>query len=206
MGPIRVLCVDDHPLILEGIGNMLECESDLQLVATASSGQDALAQFTRHRPDITLMDIRLPDRDGADIIQELRNQYCGAKIVALTTYPGDVPALRALRAGAMGYLLKSALRTELVNTIRAIYAGERKVSPEVAANIAEYLLADHLSEREIEVLHAVSGGRSNKGVAKDLQLSEETIRVHLKNTFAKLGAYDRTHAVVIAMRRGYIRV
>jgi DNA-binding NarL/FixJ family response regulator len=204
MRPIRVLCVDDHPLILEGIGNVLEGESDMQLVATASSGHDALVQYARHRPDVTLMDIRLPDRDGVDVIHELRKKYSGARIVALTTYAGDVPALRALRAGAMGYLLKSALRNDLLTTIRAVHAGERKVSPEVAANIAENLLAEYLSEREVEVLHAVAAGLSNKGVARDLRLSEETIRVHLKNTFAKLGAFDRTHAVVIAMRRGYI--
>lgn len=185
---------------------MLEGESDLNLVATAGSGQDAIMQFTLHRPAVTLMDLRLPDCDGADIIKEIRSKYVGAKIVALTTYAGDVPALRALRAGAMGYLLKSALRTELLTTVRAVHAGERTVSPEVAANISEYLLAERLSDREVEVLNAVAAGRSNKAVAKDLLLSEETIRVHLKNTFVKLGARDRTHAVVIAMRRGYLSI
>ncbi len=201
---ITVLCVDDHAMIREGIGNMLDGEPDLRLVATATNGREALQQYAEHRPDVTLMDLRLPDCHGVDVIRQLRNKHAQAKIIALTTYSGDVQALRALRAGATGYLLKSALRTELLTTIRAVQAGERRISPEVATNISEHLTTEPLSEREIEVLRAVSTGRSNKAVAASFRLSEETIRVHLKNIFVKLGASDRTHAVVIAIRRGYI--
>jgi DNA-binding NarL/FixJ family response regulator len=201
---ITILCVDDHPLIREGIGNMLDGQPDIRLVAIATNGREALEQYSEHRPNVTLMDLRLPDCHGADVIEKLRSRHAHAKIIALTTYAGDVQALRALRAGAMGYLLKSALRTELLTTIRAVQAGKRHISPEVEANISEHLTAEPLSEREVEVLRAVSAGRSNKAVASYLRLSEETIRVHLKNVFVKLSASDRTHAVVIAIRRGYI--
>ena len=203
---IRVLCVDDHPLIREGIGYMLEREKDLLLVDTASGGYDAIEKFDRHRPDVTLLDLRLPDLHGSEVISRIRQQYPTAKIIALTTYASDVQALRALRAGAMGYLLKSALRTELLTAIRAVHMGERKISPEVAQSITENLTAETLSQREIEVLQAVSIGCSNKAVAKQLHVSEETIRAHLKSIFTKLGAHDRTEAVVLAVRRGYIVV
>ena len=201
---ITILCVDDHPMIREGIGNMLDGEPDLRLVATATNGREALQQYAEYRPDVTLMDLRLPDCHGVEVIRQLRSTHAQAKIIALTTYSGDVQALQALRAGARGYLLKSALRTELLTTIRAVQAGERHISHEVATNISEHLTTEPLSEREVEVLRAVSTGRSNKAVAVYFRLSEETIRVHLKNIFVKLGASDRTHAVVIAIRRGYI--
>lgn len=204
MSLIKVLCVDDHPLIRDGIGLMLEGEETLQLTATATCGREALEKFAQHRPDITLMDLRLPDCHGADVIAQLRQQHCDARIVALTTYAGDVQAVRALRAGAMGYLLKSTLRTELITTIHAVYAGQRKISPEVAANISEYIATEPLTEREVEVLRGASAGHANKAIAKELHVSEETIRSHLKNVFVKLGATDRTNAVVIAMRRGYL--
>ena len=201
---IRVLCVDDHPLIREGVGFMLEGEVDLALVGTAQSGAEALCKFDQLRPDVTIMDLRLPDTHGSDIIRRIRNKHPTAKIIALTTFASDVQAVGALRAGAVSYLLKGALRTELIDAIRATYAGERRISPEVAHNIATYLITDPLSEREVEVLQAVSAGRSNKAVAAVLRVSEETVRAHLKSVFSKLGAKDRTHAVVIAMRRGYI--
>ena len=206
MTPTKVLCVDDHPLIREGIGFMLEGEVDLTLVGTAHCGADALCKFDQLRPDVTIMDLRLPDIDGAHVIRRLCDRYPTAKIIALTTFASDVQALRALRAGAVSYLLKSALRTELVSAIRATHAGERRISPEVAENIAAYLMADPLSDREVEVIQAVSAGCSNKAVAAALRVSEETVRAHLKSVFAKLGATDRTQAVVIAMRRGYIAV
>ncbi len=204
--PIKVLCVDDHPLIQEGIGFMLESEPDLRLVGTAYRGVDALSKFDQLRPDVTIMDLRLPDIHGSDVIRCICKRYPTAKIIALTTFASDVQALRALRAGAVSYLLKSALRSELVSAIRATHAGERRISPEVAENIAAHLIADPLSDREIEVIQAVSAGCSNKAVAAALRVSEETVRAHLKSVFAKLGATDRTHAVVIAMRRGYIAV
>ena len=202
--PIRVLCVDDHPLIREGVGLMLESEADLELVGTAHCGADALCKFDKLRPDVTIMDLRLPDIHGSDVIRRIRDKHPTAKIIALTTFACDVQALRALRAGAISYLLKGALRTELISALRATYAGDRRISPEVAENIATYLTTDSLSEREIEVLEAVSAGCSNKAVATTLRVSEETVRAHLKSVFSKLGATDRTHAVVIAMRRGYI--
>ena len=201
---IKVFCVDDHPLIRDGIGLMLEGEEALQLTATANCGREALVKFEQHRPDITLMDLRLPDCHGADVIAQLRQKHRDARIIALTTYAGDAQAVRALRAGAMGYLLKSTLRTELITTIHAVHAGQRKISPEVAANISEYIATEPLSNREVQVLRGASVGHINKAIAKELNLSEETVRVHLKNIFVKLGATDRTHAVVIAMRRGYL--
>ena len=203
---IKVLCVDDHPLIREGIGYMLEGELDLTLVGTAHNGLDAIDKFDRLRPDVTIMDLRLPDLHGADVIRRIRAKHPTAKIIALTTFASDVQAVRALRAGAISYLLKSALRTELINAIRATYAGERRISAEVAENITAYLVAETLSDREVEVLQAVSVGFSNKAVAVELRVSEETVRAHLKSVFSKLGATDRTQAVVIAMRRGYIAI
>lgn len=201
---IKVLCVDDHPLIREGIRVILEGEETLQLTATASCGREALAKFDQHRPDVTLMDLRLPDLHGAEVIARLRQKHCDARIVALTTYPGDVQAMRALRAGAMGYLLKSTLRTELITTIHAVHAGQRRISPEVAADISEHIATKPLSEREVEVLLGASAGHTNKVIAGALHLSQETVQAHLKNIFVKLGAADRTQAVVIAMRRGYL--
>jgi DNA-binding NarL/FixJ family response regulator len=203
---IKVLCVDDHALIREGVGYMLEFEQDLTLVGTAHCGADALEKFDLLRPDVTIMDLRLPDMHGSDVIRRIREKHPTAKIIALTTFASDVQAVRALRSGAVSYLLKSALRTELLTAIRATFAGERKISAEVAENIAAYLLTDPLSEREVEVLQAVSAGCSNKAVAAELRVSEETVRAHMKSAFVKLGAADRTQAVVIAMRRGYIAV
>lgn len=203
---IRVLCVDDHALIREGIAYMLESEPDLSLVGTANSGADALRQYELLRPDVTIMDLRLPDIHGSDVVRRICEKHRTAKIIALTTFSSDVQAVRALRAGAVSYLLKSALRTELLTAVRATHLGERKISAEVADNIAAYLLTAPLSEREVEVLQAVSAGCSNKAVATELRVSEETVRAHMKSAFAKLGATDRTQAVVIAMRRGYIAV
>ena len=204
--PIKVLCVDDHPLIREGIGYMLEGEPGLLLAGAAVSGAEAIRQFDLLRPNVTIMDLRLPDMHGADVIQRIRAKYPAAKIIALTTFASDVQAIRALRAGATSYLLKSALRMELVSAIRATNEGERRISAEVAENIAAHLIAEPLSEREVQVIQAVSAGCSNKAVARELRVSEETVRAHLKSVFVKLGAADRTHAVVIAMRRGYIAV
>lgn len=203
---IKVLCVDDHPLIREGIGLMLEAEETIELVATASCGRDALVKFDQCRPDVTLMDLRLPDLQGSEVIALLCAKYPKALVVALTTYAGDVQAVRAMRAGAMGYLLKSTLRTELIDTIRSVYQGQRMITPHVAAQISDHIATKPLSDREVQVLLGASAGHTNRAIGRALDLSHETVQAHLRSIFGKLGATDRTHAVVIAMRRGYLTV
>lgn len=203
---IRVLAVDDHPLLREGIAALLENHSDMELVAEASNGREALEQYRRHRPDITLMDLQMPEMSGIDAMSAIRAECPDARIIVLTTHAGDVQVSRALKAGARAYLLKGLLRKELLDTIRAVHAGQKRLSSEVAAEIAEHATDDVLSSREVEVLRLVAGGNANKEVAARLALTEETVKSHLRSILAKLGAKDRTHAVAIGIKRGIIEL
>jgi len=202
--PIRVLCVDDHQLIREGIASALSGETDMELVAQAANGRDAIAEFRHARPDVTLMDLQMPEMDGITAAKQILEEFPSARIVILTTYPGDVNASRALRVGARGYLLKAMLRNDLIKTIRKVHAGHQHIPPEIAQDIAAHVGADDLTAREIDVLRSISMGRSNKAVADALCISEDTVKGHVRNVLAKLRANDRTHAVMIAMKRGYI--
>ena len=205
-GSIRLLVVDDHPLLREGVRAVLEDETDVSVVAEASNGREAVEAYDKHRPDVTLMDLQMPEKSGTDAIKEIRSRFPEARIVVLTTYKGDVSALRALRAGAVGYLLKGQMRTELVETIRVIYAGGRRIPAEIAADLTAHLGDDGLSEREIQVLRSVALGNSNKRVAAELHITEETVKAHMKSIASKLDANDRTHAVTIAIRRGILEL
>lgn len=201
---IKVLTVDDHPLLREGIAAVLEDEEEIVLVGEAGSGEEAKAQFRIHRPDVTLMDLQMPGMNGIDAIVEIRREFPNARFVVLTTYQGDVQALRALKAGAAGYLLKSMLRKDLVSTILSVHAGRRYIPPEIAAELADHVADDALTGREIEILRSVAMGNSNKMIGAQLNVSEATIKGHMKSILSKLAASDRTHAVMIAMRRGFI--
>jgi DNA-binding NarL/FixJ family response regulator len=183
---------------------VINAQSDMTVVAEAADGEEAISLYRRHLPDVTLMDLRLPGTNGIDAIAAIRDDFPSARIIVLTTYGGDVQAMRAFRAGAVGYLLKSMLRTELIDTIRSIHAGHRRIPPEIATEMAEHAGDDSLTVREIEVLRYVSAGNSNKIIAAQLNLSEHTVKGHLKNILSKLGANDRTHAVMIAIKRGII--
>ena len=198
------MTVDDHPLLREGIAAVLEDEPDMVLVAEATNGDDAIRSFRQHRPDVTLMDIQMPGMSGIDAMTAIRTEFPTARFIVLTTYQGDVQALRALKAGASGYLLKSMLRKELLETIRIVDSGRRRIPPEVAAELADHLADDALSEREMEILRQVASGNSNKLIASQLRISEATVKGHMKNILSKLGANDRTHAVTIAIKRGFI--
>ena len=201
---IRVLCVDDHPLIRDGIAFALQTQSDMELVAEATNGREAIQAFRQFRPDVTLMDLQMPEMNGIDAMLAIRGEFPNARIIVLTTYSGDVQATRALKAGAVGYIIKGMLRTDLIDTIRGVNLGQRRIPHEVASGIAEHVSADALSAREIEVLRAVGSGCSNKIVADRLHISEDTVKGHMKNILAKLQANDRTHAVLIAMKRGFL--
>jgi DNA-binding NarL/FixJ family response regulator len=201
---IRVFTVDDHPLMREGIAAVIERQEDMVLVGEATNGREAIEGFRLHRPDVTLMDLQMPEMSGIDAIIAIRREFSSARVVVLTTFQGDVQALRALKAGASGYLLKNMLRKELVDTIRTVHAGRRRIPPEVAAELAEHVIDDELSEREIEILARVAQGNSNKIIASQLGISEATVKYHLQSVLSKLGANDRTHAVTIAMKRGFI--
>jgi DNA-binding NarL/FixJ family response regulator len=201
---IKVLTVDDHPLLREGIASVMEGEEDIELMAEATSGQEAIDLFRAHRPDVTLMDLQMPGMNGIDAILAIRSEFPDARCIVLTTYQGDIQALRALKAGAAGYLLKSMLRKELLDTIRAVHAGRRRIPPEIAAEIADHVTDDILSDREVGVLRRVATGHSNKIIASQLSVSEATVKGHMKSILSKLGANDRTHAVTIAMKRGFI--
>jgi len=201
---IKVLAVDDHPLLREGIAAVIEGEDDIELVAQAADGHEAIELFRQHHPDVTLMDLQMPGMNGIDTIIAIRNEFPNARFVVLTTYQGDVQAFRALKAGASGYLLKNMLRREMLDTIRAVNAGRRRIPPEIAAELAEHVTEDALSDREVEVLRRVAAGNSNKIVGAQLSVSEATIKGHMKSILAKLGANDRTHAVTIAIKRGFM--
>src|SRR6516162_5347728 len=202
--PIRILAVDDHPVILQGIAGLIAVESDMKIVAEAANGREALQLFRKHRPDVTLMDLQMPEMSGLDATTAIRAEFPEARIIVLTTYAGDVQVSRALKAGARAYLLKGLLRKELLETIRAVHAGQKRLSSEVAAEIAEHATDDALTPREVDVLRLVAGGNANKEIAAQLLLTEETVKSHIRNILAKLGANDRTHAVAIALKRGII--
>jgi DNA-binding NarL/FixJ family response regulator len=203
---IRVLSVDDHPLLREGIAALVNAESDMKLIAEASNGQDAIEKFRVHRPDVTLMDLQMPALNGIEAIIGIRSEFPNARIIVLTTYAGDVQVLRALKAGARGYILKGHVRKELLDSIRAVHAGQERIPPEVAAELAEHTAEDALSSREIDVLRLIAAGNANKEIAGQLSISEETVKSHISNILAKLGANDRTHAVTIALKRGIIEL
>jgi DNA-binding NarL/FixJ family response regulator len=201
---IRVLLVDDHPLMREGIAAALENHQDIMLVGAGADGAEAQALFRELRPDVVLMDLQMPGMSGIEATSSIRSEFPDARIVVLTAYRGDVQITRALKAGALAYLLKSALRSDLVDTIRAVHAGRRRLSTEIAAEVAEHLMDDALSDRERDVLKSVAAGNSNKIVAEWLGISEETVKSHMRNILSKLSANDRTHAVTIALKRGII--
>src|SRR5260221_10777001 len=203
---IRILSCDDHPLFRQGIAALLATQPDMSLVAEASNGRDAIQQFRAHRPDITLMDLQMPEMNGLDAIIAIRNEFPEARIVVLTTYTGDVQILRALKAGARAYLLKNLLHKELLETIRAVHAGKKTLSPEASFQLAEHLTDDALTPAEISVLRLIAAGNANKQIAGQLAISEETVKSQVKNILSKLGASDRTHAAVIGIRRGIIEV
>jgi DNA-binding NarL/FixJ family response regulator len=201
---INILSVDDHPLLREGIAAVLQQEADIVLAAEATNGKEAIESFRAHLPDVTLMDLQMPVMNGIEAIIEIRREFPSARFIVLTTYQGDAQALRALKAGASGYLLKNMLRKNLVDTIRSVHAGKRCIPLEIAAGLADHVTEDALTEREVQVLRAVAMGNSNKIIAGRLNVSEATIKGHMKSILSKLAANDRTHAVTIAMRRGFI--
>ena len=203
---IRILAVDDHPLVRQGISGLIAVQSDMSLVAEASNGRDAIQQFRAHRPDVTLMDLQMPEMSGLDAIIAIRNEFPEARIVVLTTYTGDVQILRALKAGARAYLLKNLLHKELLETIRAVHAGKKTLSPEASFQLAEHLTDDALTPAEINVLRLIAAGNANKQIADQLAISEETVKSQVRNILSKLGASDRTHAAVIGLKRGIIEV
>jgi DNA-binding NarL/FixJ family response regulator len=202
--PIRILTVDDHRLIRQGIAGLVAVESDMRVVAEAANGREALQQFRAYRPDITLMDLQMPEMNGLDAISAIRGEYPEARIIVLTTYSGDVQALRALRAGARAYLLKDALDKELLDAIRAVHAGRKAVSPEVSFQLAEHATDDALTPGEVRVLRLIAEGRANKEIAASLSTSDATVKGQVQSILSKLGATDRTHAAMIGLKRGII--
>jgi DNA-binding NarL/FixJ family response regulator len=205
-GLIRLLCVDDHPLMREGISAVIRNAPDMCLVAEAVNGQEAIDRFREFRPDITLMDLRLPDMSGIEAVRAIRREFRDARIIMLTTFDGDADIRRSLEAGAQGYLLKNMPRPELLETIRKVNSGKRYVPPDVAAQLAQFVGQESLSRREIEVLERIAGGNRNCDIASILFISEETVKGHVKHIMEKLGASDRTEAVAIGLRRGIISI
>lgn len=204
--PIRVLIVDDHPLMRSGIAGEINAQQDMTVVGEAEDGMSALHLFRAKRPEVTLLDLKMPKMNGMDCLTAIRSEFPQARVIVLTTAAGDIQAARAFRSGAVGFLLKDTLRSELVNTIRIVHAGGRRIPNEIAQEIAGHALDDGLSEREIDVLRRVARGRSNKVIADELAISEHTVKNHLKSILSKLDASDRTHAVTIALKRGYIEL
>lgn len=204
--PIRILAVDDHPLLRGGIAALIAAHTDMRLVAEASSGEEAVEQFRRHRPDIALMDLQMKGMSGIEAIIAIRAEFPAAKIIVLTNLEGDALAQRALKAGAQAYLLKGSMRMDLPETVRSVYKGAKAIDSDVAVRLAEHVSDERLSPREIEVLSLIAAGNSNKMISAQLGLSEETTKAHVKNIIAKLQAHDRTHAVTVALRRGIIQL
>ena len=203
---IRVLTVDDHPLLREGIAALVNAETDMELVAEASNGLEAVEKFRSHRPDVTLMDIQMPELNGVEAISRIHAEFPGARVIVLTTYSGDAQVVAALRAGARGYILKGQVHRELLETIRAVHAGQKRIPPEIAAELANHVADDDLSPREIDVLRLIATGNANKQIADKLSIGEATVKSHVTNILSKLGANDRAHAVTIGLKRGIIQL
>jgi len=203
---IRILTADDHALLRQGIAALVDLEPDMELVAQASTGREAIEQFRRHRPDITLMDLQMPDISGIEAIIAIRSEFPDARIIVLTTYEGDILVARALKAGARGYLLKGNVHTDLLETIRAVHAGRKRIPPEVAAELAMHTTEDQLTARELEILKLIAKGNANKEIAAQLSIREDTVKSHVGSILDKLGANDRTHAVTIGVKRGIIEL
>jgi DNA-binding NarL/FixJ family response regulator len=201
---IRILTVDDHPLLRKGIAALVNAEPDMKLVGEASNGQEAIESFRLHRPDVTLMDIQMPSLNGIEAISHIQSEFSDARIIVLTTYTGDAQVLRALKAGARAYVLKGHVHRELLETIRAVHAGQKRIPPEIAAELAEHATDDELTSREIDVLRLIAAGNSNKLIADQLSIGEATVKSHVTNILSKLGASDRAHAVTIGLKRGII--
>ena len=203
---IRILTVDDHALLRKGIAALVNAEPDMKLVAEASNGQEAVESFRLHRPDVTLMDIQMPTFSGIEAITRIQSEFPGARIIVLTTYTGDTQVVRALRAGARAYILKGHVHRELLETIRAVHAGQKRIPPDIAAELAEHAADDELTQREIDVLRLIGAGNSNKLIADQLSIGEATVKSHVTNILSKLGANDRAHAVTIGLKRGIIEL
>jgi DNA-binding NarL/FixJ family response regulator len=203
---IRVLTVDDHPLLREGIAALVNGEPDMKLVAEAANGLDAVEKFRLHRPDVTLMDLQMPGLNGVEALSRIQSEFPGARIIVLTTYSGDAQVVAALRAGARGYILKGHVHRELLETIRAVYAGQKRIPPEIAAELAQHVADDDLTPREIDVLRLIAAGNANKQIAGQLSIGEATVKSHVTNILSKLGANDRAHAVTIGLKRGIIQL
>lgn len=204
LSKIRVLIVDDHPLLREGIAALVKSDQSMELIGEASDGAEGVKQFRLHKPDVTLMDIQMPNMNGTEAIGQIRNEFPNAKIIVLSTYSGDVQVLRAIKAGARGYILKGHVHRDLLETIRSVHAGHRKLPPEIAAELAEHAADDALSSREMDVLRLIAAGNANKQIADKLSIGETTVKSHITNILSKLGANDRAHAVTIGLQRGII--
>lgn len=203
---IRILVVDDHPIVREGIAGLIAVQSDMTMVSEASNGREAIQQFREHRPDVTLMDLQMPELNGLDALIAIRNEFPEARVIVLTTYVGDAQIQRAVTAGAQGYLLKNAMHKELLESIRRVYAGKKSISAEVSAEIAQHAIDETLTPAEISVLRLIAAGNANKQIADQLSVSEETVKTRVKNILSKLGAHDRTHAATIGLKRGIIEL